>query len=143
MPKLLLFAPCEKVLVDEATHTTSLIVVLQEIHYKLPPGTPALQPNAALPLQWSIVSLWQEEDPADAGVEFEQRIVLENNAGVALVTTDVKWKFTRPNHRIVANVPGLPLGSRKLLIKLSYRVPPSRDWIEAASFPLEVFQDVV
>src|SRR5579863_1752666 len=142
MPKLLLFAPCEKVLVDELTRTTSLIGVLQELHYKVPPGTP-IQPNALLPLNWQVISLWQEEEPADAGVEFEQRLVLENTAGQALFANEVKWRFTRPSHRMVANVPGLPIGSRKLMLRLSYRVPPSRDWIEAGSFPIELMQDVI
>ena len=143
MPKLLLFAPCEKALVDEQTHTLSVIAVLQEIHYKLPPGTAAPPAGAALPLQWSVVSLWQEEDPADAGVEFEQRIVLENTAGTVLLSNEQKWTFTQPNHRIVANIVGLPLGSRKLMLRLFYRVPPTRDWIPAATFPVALQQDAL
>jgi hypothetical protein len=141
MPKLLIFAPCEKVLVDELTHTVTLIGVLQELHYKVPPGT-SMQPNSLLPLSWQVISLWQEEDPADAGVEFEQRLALENNAGQVLFANEVKWRFTRPSQRMVANVPGLPIGFRKLTLRLSYRVPPSH-WIEAATFPIELMQDVI
>lgn len=142
MPKLLLFAPCEKVLVDEKSHTTSLIVILQEIHYKVPPGT-QLQPNALLSMNWSVVSLWQEEEPADAGVEFEQRVVLENSAGTALIANEVKWKFEKPSHRIVGNVPGIPVGTRRLMLKLSFRVVMSRDWHEVAAFPIELMQEVL
>jgi hypothetical protein len=142
MPKLLLFAPCEKVLVDEMSHTTSLIAVLQEIHYKVPPGT-QIQSGALLPMNWSIVSIWQEEDPADAEVEFEQRVLLENTAGKAFMENVVRWKFERPSRRIVGSVPGIPIGSRKLTLKLSYRVALARDWHEVASFPLELMQDVL
>lgn len=142
MPSLLLFAPCEKLLVDEQSHSTSLIGILQEIHYKLPPGA-QLQPNALLPMNWSVVSIWQEEEPADSGVEFEQRIVLENTGGKIFLENTVKWKFEKPSHRIVGNVPGLPIGSRKLTLKLSYRASLSRDWHEVASFPLELMQDVL
>lgn len=142
MPKLLLFAPCEKVLIDEQTKTVSLIVVLQEIHYKVPPGT-QIQPNALLPMNWSVISLWQEEEMKDAGVEYEQRLVLENNAGTALFANEVKWKFERPSHRIIGNVPGIPIGSRRLMLRLSYRVAMSRDWHEIASFPIELMQDVL
>ena len=141
MPKLLIFAPCEKVLVDEVTKTVTLIGVLQELHYKVPPGT-VMQPNSLLPLNWQVISLWQEEEQADAGVEFEQRLVLENSAGQALFTNEVKWRFTRPSQRMVANVPGFPIGSRKLMLKLFYRVPPSH-WIEVASFPIELMQEVI
>ena len=142
MPKLLLFAPCEKVLIDEQTRTVSLIVILQEIHYKLPPGT-QIQPNALLPMNWSVISLWQEEEPQDSGVEFEQRLVLENNAGAALFANEVKWKFEKPSRRIVGNVPGIPIGSRRLMLRLYYRVTLSRDWHEIASYPIELLQDVL
>src|SRR5215469_13060079 len=119
MPKLLIFAPCEKVLVDEKSKTVSLIVVLQEIHYKLPPGaTP--QPSAAIPMNWSVISLWQQEEPNDYGVEFEQRIVVENASGETVMASEAKWKFAGRNHRIIGNVPIIPLGSRELKVKLFY-----------------------
>jgi hypothetical protein len=143
MPKLLLFAPCEKVLVDEASKAISLIVILQEVHYKLPPGT-TLPPNAAIPMNWSVISLWQQEQPADFGVEFEQRLVVENSAGATVMANESKWTFAADrNHRIVANVPVIPLGSRKLTLKLLYRVAGSRDWLPAAEFPIELHQDVL
>ncbi len=142
MPKLLLFAPCEKAIVDEVSHTTSLIAIMQEIHYKVAPGAPSPPPNAALPMHWSVVSLWQEEESADAGVEFEQRIVLENNAGAVLLSNEAKFKFDQPNHRIVASIVGFPLGYRKLALNLFYRVPPARDWIRVSTFPLSLQQDV-
>lgn len=142
MPKLLLFAPCERVLVDQSTNTTSLIGILQEIHFKWPPGAP-LQSNALLPLVWSIISLWQEEEQADAGVEFEQRLTLENIAGQTLFSNDVKWTFSRPSHRIVATVPGLPVSARKLTLKLYYRVIGARDWHEAGAFPMDIVQEMM
>ncbi len=143
MPKLLLFAPCEKVLVDETSKSVSLIIVLQEIHYKLPPGT-TLQPNAAISMNWSVISLWQQEEPADFGIEFEQRLVVENSAGVTIMASESKWTFAADrNHRIVANVPLVPLGSRKLVLKLFYRVASSRDWLRVAEFPIELHQDVL
>jgi hypothetical protein len=143
MPKLLLFAPCEKVLVDEASHSTSLIGVLQEVHYKIPPGTTVQKNNAMLPLTWSAVSIWQEEEPADAGVEFIQELVIENSAGAPLLSSQVKWTFTQTNHRIVANIVGMPISSRKLMLKLYYRIPPTNIPTQVATFPLEVMQDVL
>ncbi len=143
MPKLLLFAPCEKVLIDETSKTISLIVILQEIHYKLPPGT-SLQPSAAIPMNWSVVSLWQQEEPADFGVAFEQRLVVENGTGAMVMANESKWTFElNRNHRIIANVPVVPVGSRKLTLKLLYRVAGSRDWLPAAEFPIELHQDVL
>jgi hypothetical protein len=142
MPNLLLFAPCEKVLVDQQTNTVSLIGILQELHFKWPPGTP-IQANALLPLTWSIITLWQEEEQADAAVEFEQRLMLENAAGTSLFSNDVRWTFTRPSHRIVATIPGMPISWRRLTLKLSYHVAGTRDWHEAAAFPMEIVQELL
>ena len=142
MPKLLLFAPCEKVLIDESTKSISLIAVLQEIHYKVPPGA-TLPTNASIPLQWSIVTLWQEEPP-DAEVEFEQRVALTTHSNQMLFENVSRWRFEKPNQRMIANVSGFPAsGGRRLSINLSYRVASARDWIDVASFPLEVMQDVL
>jgi hypothetical protein len=142
VPKLLLFAPCEKVLVDESSKSLTLIAVLQEIHYKVPPGA-SLPTNAGIPLQWSVVTLWHEE-PADAGVEFEQRLALATHANQILFESVSRWRFEKPNQRMIAHVSGFPAsGGRRLNLNLSYRVALARDWIDVASFPLEVMQDVL
>jgi hypothetical protein len=141
MPKLLIFAACEKVLLDQNTNSISLIALLQEVHFKVPQGAP-LVPNASLPMQWAAISVWQEETPADSGVEFEQRVALENAAGQLLLENVAKWHFEKSSHRIVANVLGLPI-ARKLALSLTYRVAGMRDWLPAASFPIEVLQDVL
>ncbi|MDO8434587.1 MAG: hypothetical protein Q7S58_19495 [Candidatus Binatus sp.] len=140
MPKLLIFAPCEKVLIDQTTNSLSLIAVLQEVHYKLPPGS-AVPPNFSLPIAWSALSLWQEES-ADAGVIFEQRITVENRAGSTLLENVAQWEFTQPNHRIVASVLGLPVYD-KLSLNLFFRVVGSRDWHNVASFPISLIKDVL
>jgi hypothetical protein len=141
MPKLLIFAPCEKVLIDQSSNSVSLIAILQEVHYKLPQGVTA-EPNSSLPIQWAAMSLWQEETPADVGVEFEQRVALENVAGQVLLENVTKWQFKKANHRIVARILGLPI-ARKLILSLSYRVTGMRDWLPAASFQIELLQDVL
>ncbi|HUN56479.1 MAG TPA: hypothetical protein VMU41_00050 [Candidatus Binataceae bacterium] len=141
MPKLLLFVPCDKVIVDETTHSISIVDVLQELHYKLPPGV-SVQPKSLLPVKWAALSLWQEEEPADSGLEFEQRLSVENQSGDVLLLNETKWKFEKPNHRIVANAMGLPV-ARRLVLKLSYRVIGMPNWLPAGSFPIELFQDVL
>lgn len=141
MPKLLLFAPCEKILIDQATNGVSLISVLQELHFKVPPGT-QLQPNVSLPIGWTAVSLWQEE-PADTGVEFEQKLVLHDAASRQLLEQVTKFQFQRPNHRIVANIMGMPTQSRQLTLVLYYRLAGTREWNEVASFPIEVVQEIL
>jgi hypothetical protein len=140
MPKLLIFAACEKVLVDGQTNSVSLIALLQELHWKLPPGTPMPQ-NFTLPVQWSALSLWTEE-AADAGVDYEQQVTLENPAGQVLIQNVARWRFMQPSHRVIAQVLGLPV-FRSLSLKLAYRVVGARDWIPIASFPITLVQDIL
>jgi hypothetical protein len=144
MPKLLIFAPCEKVIIDQATNTLSLITVLQEIRYKAPPNVP-LPTNAPLGLamQWSVLTLWRQEEPDDAGVQFEQRFVLADATNI-LLENRMAWTFSAPTHRIIARVSGFPASAnRKLSLSLFYRAVGAMDWIPSSSFPIEVLREVL
>jgi hypothetical protein len=132
---LLLFAPCEKLLLDQQTNSVTLISLIQELHYKVPPGTP-IPANFGLPLSWSVLSLWREE-PSDSGIQFEQKFILENAAGVPLIENVAQWQFVAANHRIVASVMGLPV-SRRLNLHLFYRIAGALDWIQVATYPIEM-----
>lgn len=140
MPKLLLFAPCERVLVDQQSNGVTLIALLQEVHYKVPPGAP-LPPNFGLPLSWSVLSLWQEET-VDSGIQFEQKLVLENAAGITSIENVTQWQFTASSHRIISNIMGLPV-SRRLNLHLFYRIAGALDWVEVATYPIEMIKDVL
>jgi len=142
MPKLLIFAPCEKVIIDQVSNTLSLIAVLQEVRYKTAPGA-VLPPNFSIPIQWAVLTMWREEQPDDAGVEFEQRFTLATSVK-PLLENVMRWTFTKPTHRLVANILGFPAGaSRNLALYLSYRVVGATDWNPIASFPLEVIQELM
>jgi hypothetical protein len=141
MPKLLLFAPCEKAIIDGPSNMLSLIGVLHEIHYKLPPGT-TVPPNFAVPMQWAVVALWQEEK-SDAGIEYEQQVNLEDATGQLLMHAETRWKFDKGEfQRNIANVTGLPI-SRILTLALNYRVAGHQHWTRVTSFPICCSQDVL
>lgn len=140
MPKLILFAAAEKVLVDRASNSATLVNLLQDIHFKLPPGG-VLPQNFALPVQWAVFSLWQEE-PADAGISFEQRIVVESSTGQIVIENVERFQFQQKNQRMITNIAGLPY-SRRLTITLFLRVTGIPDWRPMGSYPLEMIQDMV
>lgn len=75
MPKLLMFAPCEKVLIDQQNNI-SLIALLQEVSVEVP--EPPLGTMAAL--KWDAFSLWLKT-PDDAGRSYEQRVALFDPSG--------------------------------------------------------------
>jgi hypothetical protein len=60
MPKLLLFAPCEKLIIDEQKNPT-LVCVLQRIGVTLPPNI-ELSKDLLAPREWDICTIWEPEE---------------------------------------------------------------------------------
>jgi hypothetical protein len=80
MPKLLLFAPCEKAIIDQ-NNVISLITVLQEITVDIPemPDTGGKMP--VVPLKWDVVSLWMKTDEDAPDTVYQTRLALIDPTG--------------------------------------------------------------
>lgn len=138
MPRLVLFAACEKAIVDKS-NVISLMSLLENINVQIPPGIipPA---NALAPMPWTIFSLWQRTDN-DHGEAFEQRSALVTAAGATLLETPVAlidFKAS-PLHRVVSQIVGMPIanaGSHNL--KAFIREKGTSNWIEAGTYPLSI-----
>lgn len=116
MPKLLVFAPCEKVIISQDENNPTLIAILSSLKLSIPPdelrklteSDPKEVP--AVPLRWSVFTLWQRED-GDDGISFRQTIdfvapdgrVLFNSAG------SVAFSEKARTHRTVVSVLNFPL----------------------------------
>jgi hypothetical protein len=70
MPKLLAFAPCEKVIVDKFTNSPSVIGVLQNMGVFVKAGE-VVGRDSIIAKPWSIFSLWRPM-PEDKGKKFRQ-----------------------------------------------------------------------
>jgi|SRR5579863_5717515 len=139
MPNLLLFAPCEKVIVDQ-NNTASLISVLEEVKVQIVGGAPPV-PNTIVPMQWSIVSLWEQSSAWDMGRTFEQRTALVSAAGAHLAESIGTFVFEKPRHRIITQILGMPLtepGQHKVKIWIRDKADPPKEWKETASFPITI-----
>src|SRR6266536_5914459 len=100
MPKLLVFAACEKVLIDQQNNV-SLISVLQEAKVGMPDSakeklTPGAKVMAAM--KWDALTLWVKTDDKP----YEQRVALfdpsGNHTGIeAVAGLDLDRKSTRLN----------------------------------------------
>jgi hypothetical protein len=138
MPTLLLFAPCEKVIVDQ-DDVVSLISILQEANVQLT-GADAPPENASAPMQWAIFALWKRDD-SDGKDTFEQRAALASASGAILLESVAILELTQPFQRVVHLIAGLPVGTAgKHAIKLwlRRRADPPAEWKEVASFPLTI-----
>jgi hypothetical protein len=72
MPRLKIFAACEKIIVDQDTNSCSLICLIEGITLSIPPNS-THRLNIGAPLHWELMSLWFSE-PGDERYRFEQRI---------------------------------------------------------------------
>lgn len=61
MPKLLVFAPCEKIIMDE-NKNPSLIVILENINLRKPTDGSEIQKNAVTPREWAVFTRWTVSD---------------------------------------------------------------------------------
>ena len=138
MPKLLIFAACEKVILDQK-NVISLMSLLQEVTAELPAGVSIVPQTASAPWQWTIVSIW-EKFRSDQGKTFEQRSAFVTNTGVKLLETPTAtFEFKGDYHRIISQIAVMPIGiSGKHLIKAFLRENGSTQWEEVGVYPLEI-----
>jgi hypothetical protein len=124
--KILIFAPCEKVIIDRAG-IPSLVSILQNVNVPVAKGQ-SVPANAVAPKEWFVFTHWLGA-PEEMGQEFAQRtqIVLPDGRPFgdpkgALTS----FKLERLEQRIVQNIValvGFPIG---IPGRLAVRV-----WVEA------------
>jgi hypothetical protein len=141
MPRLLLFAPCDNVLVSRHTESVSLIVLFTEIKFVPPPAGTSLPEGTAAPMRWFIFSQW-EILPDDIGVTFEQSVKMLNETGKQLFELEQEFRGEdgKPIHRVVIGVPGFPVtgGEGRFSLVISLRKKGENAWEEKGSYPLKV-----
>lgn len=138
--RLLLFAACEKVIVDQQSNVISLMSILQNINVQIPPSAPLPPLNAVIPMQWTAVSVFLP-DPNDVGKQFEQRCILFNSQNAVLVQTPAApFTMTNEQHRILNQVNGIPIGNAgRLTLKCFLREKGTNAWQEMGDgFPIGV-----
>ncbi len=139
MPRLLLFTPCENVLISENSNV-SLINVMNEVTLtpseRLPDPLPE---GAATPMRWFLLSQW-EILPEDIGRTFEQRITLSNDQRTPLEgITQFTPEQNKILHRLIARLDHFPLiPSGNYRLKLFLRLAGEQTWQEVSSHPFNV-----
>jgi hypothetical protein len=118
MPRLLLFAPCEKVARDDGNNPVLVSVLLEWTMAAVEPKP--MPENAIMPRQWVIFTLWYRL-PEDEGREFVQTCELKAPSGRILLSGDIAFRMTTIAHRNTMNVAGLPVtpGQYELSVYLS------------------------
>ncbi len=138
MPKLLLFSPCEKIIIAD-DHTVSLITIFEKIQIQLPMSEDEKLPeNALIPLKWFVYSLWLKE-PGDEGKTFEQFVDISFPGERSIKSEIIEFRITKERHRNVILMPTFPVTPPGLAsIKLNLREHGQQDWILRGDYPLEI-----
>lgn len=139
MPRLIIFAACERVIISQEENTSSLISVLETVNLPIPAGLEIAGPSdQAVPFRWYIYALYRQEDN-DEGKRFEQHVQLSLE-GQNYLQGSLPFQFEpdKPNMRTVMQVGGFPVmpvgtGSLKLFIQ---EVGEDTERQEIAEYPL-------
>jgi len=143
MPNLLLFAPCEKAIID-ANGALSMISIIGSVSLNVPANAPTPPAGAVLPYPWAIVTIWQVASDWEFDRAFEQRGTLISEAGSNLLDSIGEFRFKRDAvgknlSTVVIFLPGMPLSPGDLKVKVSVRekADSPREWRELGSFPIQ------
>ncbi len=134
MPDLLLFAPCERILIEEGSHVVSLIAVIQELR-----ATDVPQPLAADALaaqRWFVLANWKRRDD-DADQKFEQRVTLEGPDGKVFFDVRTEFEMSQQFHRNVGEIGVFPIAaSGDYMLRLSLGRAGQVEVKEVARYPI-------
>ncbi len=131
MPKLLLFAPCSKIIVSADDQTVTLVALVD--------GIQAQSGATVADLAWEHLTVWQAE-PEDVGQTYEQR--LEIVRPDRKVAADVRQQFAMEARtlRVRGSVVGFPAGVEgEYTLRLSVRNVLDADvWQRVMEYPVTV-----
>jgi len=107
LPRLLLFVPCERVLLNQGDNNISLITVLEEIGVSLP-APEKVPPDSRIPANWQILVVWLWE-PSEAGKRFEMVCTLVLPDGSSLTPFRAFMERAGRTHRQIVTLRHFPL----------------------------------
>ncbi len=138
MLKLLIFAPCERMIEDKGG-TVSLISVLDSVELNIDGDIP---PDALVPFRWTILTMWRRERDVEGEVEFEQRtdVVRPDGTSVAGGMNTFKVTNAHLNYRLKIDLQVFPLGMiGDVLVKARIRqTNPETEWRDVGEYPILV-----
>lgn len=140
MPRLVMFAPCDNVLVSGDHQSVSLVIVLSHLIYPgIPPGV-SINPGDPVAMRWFLFSQY-EQSPEDGGIAYEQRTVLRSADGSEYAEGTVAFtpESGKLFHRIILTHNAMPFlmpGIHRFMV--SIRRAGEQDWTEVSDYPIQV-----
>jgi hypothetical protein len=137
MPRVLLFAPCERVIIEHGANTISLIALLQNLNLPLPESIPT-PAKALASIRWYALAIWRRDDD-DATTNYQQRVALRMPDGSEPIEALTDFVMSKEQHRNIVQFQGLPVGQQgECTLTLSYRQTGDEHWTEVGAYPLQI-----
>lgn len=137
MPRVLIFAPCDRVIFGIGDQSASLIMILHGLQLQ-GEATPAIVP---ILYRFSVFVQWYKSAD-DEGKIFEQKVSLALGDTNPVLENVTSFQMTTNLHRIVANFQKLPaLTPGEYNLTLSIRMQGEAEWSQPiASYPVNIME---
>jgi len=135
LPRLLIFAPCNKVLIDQ-DNNISLISIFQDVRIPKPENIPH---DAQAVIQWDVLTVWGQV-PEDDGRTYEQDVMVFGPDGSMTAHTKLQFSMAARTYRNISKIYGFPVsreGEYSLTLKLK-DMQDDEHFIFEATFPMFV-----
>jgi hypothetical protein len=136
MPKLLIFAACEKIIVDEG-HNVSLIVLMQNVDVSIIQNTEVAH-TAISPQAWAVFSMWQTL-PEDVGKQLVQivQIVWPDKSEFKRIQVPFQLEADKAHHNKITII-GFPAGQVGVIAINLWIEENSRQLGDTYTYPINV-----
>lgn len=144
MLKPILFVPCEKVIISEE-NISSLISVLEHV-FVAGEATGEIPDNAALPMQWSVLVLWQRDELVQEPITVEARIDLVSPKKEPVLGATHTFIVSNDylNFRNKLDFPIFPIGLEGIYtLYLACRKKGDKEWIKVGEYPIDVIYQIM
>jgi hypothetical protein len=139
MPRLLVFAACEKVILD-SDGLVSLITIIERIEVSVPKEI-ELGDHVAFPMRWQCIAIWTVSE--DEIGKYEQMTEVVASDGIVSMHTEPATlvstiRGSKTGVKMVGTLTAVPITDGPLTLRLLWREIGGSGWTEAAAYPIDV-----
>ena len=139
MPQPILFAACEKVILD-IDGLVSLINIIERLEVSVPASVQLPSGPVGIPQRWQAISIWRLDE--SDGLEYEQMTdVIVPDGSVVMHTEPEKLVANVPGRKgskVISTLKVVPIAAGPLRLRLFYRPIGEAAWTQAATYPVDV-----
>jgi len=138
MPKPILLAACDKVILD-TDGLVSLITLIEKLEIKIPSNID-LPVHTSIPMRWSILAVWSDQKTDEGTYEQMTEVALADGT-IAMHSVPEVIQQGVPSStgaKMISTLTAVPVTNGSIEVRLHYRKVGDPKWIQAATYPIEI-----